>query len=147
MIEGISLAILAAAILLAFWMGIRYTTSPLVGFNPNERQQVGLFSLGPAAADVYAATMTIDVTKSSHIVAASNTTSAACTMTPSDTGAAGDILTILTEADGTGTVTVTFASTFHSSGTQATTLSKFSSIIFQSDGSRWIELCRTTALT
>ena len=38
------------------------------------------------------------------------------------------------------------ASTFHSSGTQATTTGTFSTIVFVSDGTRWLEVCRTTAL-
>lgn len=106
-----------------------------------------LLNVGPAPTDTYSATMTIDVTKSSHIIAASNGTAAASTLTPSAAGNAGDLLTILTEADASGTVTVTFAATFHSSGTQATTASHFSSILFQSDGTRWLEIGRTTALT
>lgn len=104
-------------------------------------------NLGPAPTDTYAASMTIDVTKSSHIIAASSTTSATVTLTPSAAGSAGDLLTILTAADSSGTVTATFASTFHASATQATTASHFSSIVFQSDGTRWYEICRTTALS
>ena len=105
------------------------------------------FGIGPAPVDTFAATMTIDMTYSLHVIAVANGTSATCTMTPSGPGTAGDVVEIITEADSSGTVTVTFASTFHSSGTQATTLSKFSSIRFLSDGTRWIETNRTTALT
>lgn len=104
-------------------------------------------NVSPAPLDTYSATMTIDVTKGLHVIAASSTTSATTTLTPSAAGSKGDMLTILTEADSSGTVTATFASTFHSSGTQATTASHFSSITFQSDGTRWVELCRTTALS
>ena len=110
------------------------------------RLAANLLSMQNQPTDTYAATMTIDVTKSSHVISASETTSATVTFTPSAAGTKGDLLTILTEADSSGTVTATFASTFHSSGTQATTASHFSSIVFQSDGTRWIELCRTTAL-
>jgi len=120
---------------------------PAAGQTFTGRMEAQLLSVGPAATDTYAAAMTIDVTKSLHIIAASNGTSATATLTPSAAGQSGDILTIITEADGTGTVTVTFASTFHPSGTQATTLSKFSTIQFMSDGSRWLEQSRTTALT
>jgi hypothetical protein len=110
------------------------------------RTTINLLNEGPAPVDTYAATMTIDVTKGFHKVAASNGTSAACTMTPSAAGTSGDNLTIITEADGSGTVTVTFAATFHSSGTQATTASTNSSIYFTSDGTKWIESGRVTAV-
>ena len=104
-----------------------------------------LLAMGPKPTDTYGSTIAIDVTKSLHVIAGVNGTSATSTLTPSAAGSAGDVLTILTAADASGTVTVTFASTFHSSGTQATTASHFSSIMFQSDGTRWYELCRTTA--
>jgi len=111
------------------------------------RLAANILSMQNQPTDTYAATMTIDVTKSSHVISVSNTTSATVTLTPSAAGTEGDLLFIVTEADSSGTVTATFASTFHSSGTQATTLSKFSTILFQSDGTRWLEVCRTTALT
>jgi hypothetical protein len=103
-------------------------------------------SEGPAPTDTYGAAMSIDVTFGLHVVSASNTTSATVTYTPSGAGTAGDRLTIITEADASGTVTATFASTFHPSGTQATTASHFSSIEFESDGTRWVEKSRTTAV-
>jgi hypothetical protein len=111
------------------------------------RLAANVLSMQNQPTDTYSAAMTIDVTKSSHVISVSNTTSAASTFTPSAAGTEGDLLFILTEADASGTVTVTFASTFHSSGTQATTASKFSSILFQSDGSRWVEIARSTALS
>jgi hypothetical protein len=107
---------------------------------------IAKLELSPQPTDTYAAAMTIDVTKSCHIISASNTTSATATLTPSAAGTAGDVLVIVTEADASGTVTATFASTFHPSGTQATTASHFSSIVFVSDGTRWVEVCRTTAV-
>jgi hypothetical protein len=105
-----------------------------------------LVEVGPQPADVYAATMTIDVTYGLHIVSAVSGTSATCAMTPSAAGTAGDEVTIVTEADASGTVTTTYASTFHSSGTQATTASHSSSVTFVSDGVKWVEKCRTTNL-
>lgn len=105
-----------------------------------------LLAVGPKPTDTYGSAITIDVTKSLHVIAGVNGTSATSTLTPSAAGSAGDILTILTAADASGTVTVTFASTFHTSGTQATTASHFSSIVFESDGTRWYEVCRTTNL-
>lgn len=122
------------------------TTSSIASLTASTVAIVKKLELSPQPTDTYASTMTIDVTYSTHVVAGVNGTSAAVTMTPSAAGTAGDVLTILTSADGTGTVTATFASTFHSSGTQATTLSHFSSITFQSDGTRWIEIARTTNL-
>ncbi len=108
------------------------------------------FGTSPKPTDTFAASMTIDVAYGFHAISASNTTSATVTFTPSGAGTAGDFLTIQTATDGTGTVTATFASTFHTTGasgtTQATTLSKFSTITFQSDGTRWLELSRVTAM-
>jgi hypothetical protein len=132
--------------------GARTYTVPDAGASAAFLMSIGralsqLLAIGPAPTDAYGSTMTIDVTKSLHVIAAANGTSATSTLTPSAAGSAGDILVIITEADSSGTVTITFASTFHPSGTQATTLSKFSTILFMSDGTRWVELCRTTALT
>lgn len=107
----------------------------------------GKLALAPKTGQTYSNAMTIDVTISSQVLAVSFTTSATSTWTPSAAGSAGDILVLVTEADGSGTVTVTFAATFHSSGTQATTASHFSTITFLSDGTRWLEVSRVTALT
>ena len=120
-------------------------TGAKIGGTSSFTAQINKLSLGPAPTDTYSGAMTIDVTKSSHVIAASNTTSAASTFTPSGPGAKGDLLYILTIADSSGTVTVTFAGTFHFvTSTQATTLSHFSTIVWASDGVRWIEVSRTT---
>lgn len=111
------------------------------------RLAANILSMQNQPTDTYSASMTIDVTKSSHVISVSNTTSATVTFTPSAAGTEGDLLFLVTEADSSGNVTATFASTFHASGTQVTTTSKFSTILFQSDGTRWLEVCRTTALT
>jgi hypothetical protein len=104
-------------------------------------------NLGPTPTDTYTATMTIDATFSMHTIAASETNSATATLTPSTAGSSGDVMVIQTEADSSGTVTITFASTFHPNGTQATGASKFSAIEFISDGTRWIELSRTSSVS
>jgi len=106
----------------------------------------GKLGILPKTNDTYSSSMTIDVTISNHIIAVANGTSATCTMTPSAAGTAGDLLFITQNADASGTVTTTFASTFHSLGTQATTLSTHSTIAFMSNGTIWCELFRTTAL-
>ena len=117
-----------------------------VAWNNTFSNQVSQLGFRSQPTDTYSGAMTIDVSITSHVIAVSNTTASAVTMTPSAAGTKGDLLTILTVADSSGTVTTTFASTFHSSGTQATTLSHFSSIVFQSDGTRWVEVSRTTNL-
>jgi hypothetical protein len=105
------------------------------------------FTTSPAPTEsAFGAAMTIDVTYGIHFIPGVNGTSATVTFTPSAAGTAGDELTIITSADATGTVTATFASTFHSSGTQATTASHYSSITFVSNGTIWIERSRTTNL-
>lgn len=106
-----------------------------------------IFTTSPQPTDTYASAMTIDVSYGMHVIAAANGTSATVTMTPSGAGTAGDKLTIVTATDASGTVTATFASTFKTSGTQATTASKFSTIHFVSDGTRWLETGRVTAMT
>lgn len=121
-------------------------TVSMVGGSSTARFLNTLLAIGPAPTDTYGSAMTIDVTKSLHVIAGVNGTSATVTFTPSAAGSAGDRLTIITSADGTGTVTATFASTFKSSGTQATTASHFSTIEFVSNGSAWLEMSRTTAL-
>lgn len=107
----------------------------------------GRSNLAGQPTDTFSATMTIDVTKSSHIISAANGTSATVTFNASAAGTKGDFLEIVTETDGSGTVTATFGTHFKSAGTQATTLSTFSSIAFRSDGTQWVELYRTTAAT
>lgn len=123
-------------------------TSALAGATSTATVAVDrLLRLSPQPTDTYAATMNIDVTYSYHVVAGVSTTSATVAYTPTAAGSAGDVLIIETTATSSGTVTATFASTFHSSGTQATTASKFSTIMFVSDGTQWNEVARTTALT
>lgn len=122
--------------------GTTYSSLTVTG-----RALATLDAIGPAPTDTFSASMTIDVTHSLHVVAASHTTSATTTMTPSAAGSAGDQLTILIETDSSGQVVTTFASTFHTTGTQTCTASTFSSITFVSDGSRWIETGRATALS
>jgi hypothetical protein len=106
----------------------------------------GLLNITPKTNQVYADPMTIDVTISNHVIAAVAGTSATSTFNGSAGGSAGDWLFITTEADGSGTVTVTFGANFKSTGTQATTASHFSTIAFLSDGTRFIEQYRTTNL-
>ncbi len=105
-----------------------------------------LVRLSPQPTDTYSATMTIDVTYTYHVVAGLFATSATVAYTPSAAGTAGDVVIIRTASGAGGTVTATFAATFHSSGTQATTTGTFSTIMFVSDGTRWLEVSRTTAL-
>ncbi len=103
--------------------------------------------LTPSPTDTFAATMTIDMTYGSHLIAGSHTTSATCALTPSGAGSQGQIVTLeLQETAGTGTIVWTFASTFHSNSTLTTASSQFSSITFISDGTRWVEMARTTSV-
>lgn len=105
-----------------------------------------LLAVGPAPTDTFASTITADVTKSLHVIAAASGTSATCTVTPSAAGSAGDLLVFRIATTSAGTVTFTFASTFVPNGTLAVQASKFATIAFVSDGSRWCELFRTTDL-
>ncbi len=106
----------------------------------------GKLELKPKTSATYAATVSIDVTISHHVVQTSFTTSATSTFNASAAGTAGDVLIIVTEADASGTTTVTFGTNLKSSGTQATTASHFSTITFISDGSRYVEVSRVTNL-
>src|SRR6185369_2124840 len=107
---------------------------------------LGKLNIAPKTGQTYSNAMTIDVANTNQVVAVSFTTSATSTWTPSAAGTAGDLLILTTEADGSGTVTVTFAATFDSSRAPATTASRFSTIAFVSDGTRWVEMYRTTNL-
>lgn len=142
-------------IMVGLVVGYHSATSVDILSWPDARTQVSVantqaiaraLTLSPAPTDTYAATMTIDTTYSRHVINASSTTSATVTLTPSAAPPAGSIVVIETIADSSGTVTATFASVFHPSGTQATTASHFSTIAFLSDGTRLVELFRTTAL-
>jgi hypothetical protein len=106
-----------------------------------------LLRLSPKPTDTFAGTMTIDVTYTHHVVVGASGTSATVTMTPSAAGTAGDLLVIQFQTTAAGQVVATYASTFHSSGTQTNAASRFSTIAFVSDGTQWNELFRTTALT
>jgi len=107
---------------------------------------LGKLNIAPKTGQTYSNAMTIDVTNSNQVLAVSFTTSGTSTWTPSAAGTAGDLLLLETTADASGTVTVTFAASFKTSGTQATTASHFSSILFISTGSAWLEVARTTNL-
>lgn len=98
-------------------------------------------------SETFAATVAIDATVPLHTIAAASGTSATVTFNAAFVGPAGSELTIITATDGSGTVTATFGTNLHSTGTQATLASKFSSITFISDGTRWVEKSRTTAAT
>lgn len=97
---------------------------------------------------VYSATISVDPHVASFVIINGvNGTAAAATINAANAGTAGQFLLIETNADASGTVTVTFGTRFRSSGTQATTASHTSTILFISDGSgNWIEVTRTTAL-
>lgn len=107
---------------------------------------IGRLTIAPKTNQSYSNAMTIDVTISNHVISAVSGTSATSTWTPSAAGSAGDILMITTEADASGTVTITFGGSFHALTTQVTTASHFSTITFQSDGTRWLEAGRVTNL-
>lgn len=107
----------------------------------------GKLSTAPKTNDAWGAAISLDVAISSHDIAAVFGTSATATITPTSAGSAGDWIFINTVNGAGGSVVVTFASTFHSSGTQTTQASRMSSIAFRSDGTRWIEQFRTTDLT
>jgi hypothetical protein len=103
--------------------------------------------IGNMSTDTFsgAVTITVDRTKGNmHKVAATSNT--ASTFTPSAAGTAGQHMTILITADGTGGNVITFASTFKPNGTLTTTANKGHTISFWSDGTNWWEYSRTLAL-
>lgn len=106
----------------------------------------GKLTVVPKANDTWGAAISLDVTISSHDITAVFGTSATCTITPTAAGSAGDWIFINTINGAGGTVVVTFAATFHSSGTQTTTASHYSSIGFRSTGTVWVEQFRQTDL-
>ena len=107
-----------------------------------------VLNLGAPPTDTYASTMTIDATKSYHSIQCVHATSATSTLTPSAAGSAGDVqvLEFLGDAS-SGTCVITFASTYRSAGTLSVTATTAWQIAFVSDGTKWVELCRTAAIT
>jgi len=106
----------------------------------------GVLRTTPKTNNTWGAAISLDVSISNHDIAAVFATSATSTITPTGAGTAGDWLFINTINGAGGSVVVTFASTFHSSGTQTTQASRYSSIAFRSTGSVWVEQYRTTDL-
>lgn len=106
----------------------------------------GKLRTAPKTNNTWGAAISLDVSISNHDITAVFATSATCTITPAGAGSAGDWIFINTINGAGGSVVVTFASTFHSSGTQTTQASRFSSITFRSTGSIWVEQFRTTDL-
>lgn len=107
----------------------------------------GKLRIAPKTNDTWGAAISLDVTISNHDITGVFGTSATSTITPTAAGSAGDWIFINTINGAGGSVVVTFASTFHSSGTQTTQASRYSSIAFRSTGSVWVEQYRTTDLT
>lgn len=107
----------------------------------------GKLATAPKTNDTWGAAISLDVTISSHDITGVFGTSSTATITPTAAGTAGDWIFINTINGAGGTVVVTFASTFHSSGTQSTQASRYSSIAFRSTGTVWVEQYRTTDLT
>ncbi len=108
----------------------------------------GILAAQPKTNDVWASGITIGTGTSGHVIAASFTTSGTSTFSTDGVGAyVGQFLYITTVADASGSVVVTFSSSnFRSSGTQTTTASHWSTIVFQTDGVKWNEVSRTTNL-
>lgn len=102
--------------------------------------------LASAASVAFGATMALVVATPVITVAAVNGTSATNTINCAAVAPAGQTLTIVTTTDGSGTVTTTFGTHFKSTGTQATTASKVSTISFIGDGTNWNEVGRATAM-
>jgi hypothetical protein len=110
------------------------------------------FSLGSvvtatASAGTYGSTIALVVASNKVTIAGVNGTSATCTLNCAAVAPAGQWLIVETTADSSGTVTVTFGTHFRTTGTQATTLSKISEILFIGDGTNWNEVARNTAMT
>lgn len=98
-----------------------------------------------SAAGVFSAAVSIPVT-TANVIKVACTSNTASTFTPSGPGTAGQELTLIITADGTGGNVITFASTFKSSGTLTTTASKGHTVKWVSDGTNWWETARVTAL-
>ena len=91
------------------------------------------------------AASTIDVTIA-NLITLKSTASTNMTLTPSGVGYIGQIIIIQITSDSSGGDIVTFASTFHSTGTMTLTASKVHTITFECDGNAWYETSRALAL-
>jgi len=75
-----------------------------------------------------------------------NATSATCSISTANIPLAGAILSVSCESSSTGTCTYTFGSGFKSSGTAAATTLTAMTVTFRSNGTNWIEICRSLAI-
>lgn len=75
-----------------------------------------------------------------------NATSATCTITTASIGLVGSLLAVSCEATG-GTCTYTFSTGFKVSATAAATTGTAMTVMFRSNGTNWIEVGRSLAIT
>lgn len=76
-----------------------------------------------------------------------NATSATCAVTTANIPLAGAILSVSCESSATGTCTYTFGAGFKASATAAATTLAALTVTFRSNGTNWIEICRSLAIT
>jgi len=105
--------------------------------------------IGSATTESFsgAITLTISTAKgNARIIACTSNT--ASTITPSAGGTAGQEMTLLFSTDATGGNVITYASPFKSIGTHTLTgASKYFTSTFRSNGTYWLEVARTAALS
>lgn len=92
----------------------------------------------------YTATVSLDPTTGTLFVLGSIT--GALTINATSGGKAGQKISILLPNDASSGRVVTFGTNFKSSGTLTGTTSKTASITFESDGTNWYEIARTTGM-
>ncbi len=76
-----------------------------------------------------------------------STVSSTCTLTSSNVAGSGARLSISCEASASGTVTYTFGTGFKPSTTAAATLSTAMTVNFISNGTNWVEVSRSLAIS
>lgn len=105
--------------------------------------------VGSASTDAFSATISLTISSAkgnTRLIACTGSTGSA--ITPSSAGTAGQELTLIFTTDGTGGNVITYASPFATTGTHTLTgANKRFTSNWKSDGTKWCELSRTSALT
>jgi hypothetical protein len=120
--------------------------------NPDKLAQL-VGSGGPVPGSIsptYAATVVLDsiLNYANYVrIIGVNATSATCSISTTNIALAGALLSVSCESSATGTCTYTFGAGFKSSGTAAATTLTAMTVNFRSNGTNYIEVSRSLAIT
>lgn len=99
----------------------------------------------PAATPPYASVINVNPDATAFLQLNANAGVGNCTVNAIFAGPAGGVLMVLVSPDASGTRTITFGTHFRSTGTVAPAGGKERAVLFVSDGTDLVEVCRTSA--